>query len=277
MYNSQLKKVGREQTDGKKFAEFRNRVRALCDAAPDSSCAPFLAREIDRLHREIFGEGIDYLREKSLFNGLLLGMEERLAARIFAADDPLCEGLKYAMASNYIDFARLADLNAGAVDTVIAAAERATVDKRTLEAFRGKLTSAKTLCFLHDNCGEIVLDKILIVVIRRLYPQISVVSVVRGAPILNDVTEEDARAVGLDKFARVVGNGTDVPGTPLGEINAETKELLFRSDVVLSKGLGNLETLYGEIPAFYCFCCKCEHIARRFGAPLWSSVFARSS
>ena len=67
------------------------------------------------------------------------------------------------------------------------------VDGGVLSAFKDSLERAETLCFLHDNCGEIVLDKILIRVIKLLYPQISVTSVVRGAPVINDVTVEDAR------------------------------------------------------------------------------------
>ena len=61
-----------------------------------------------------------------------------------------------------------------AVEYVISSAERAKPDKEALLKFKNKLCTAKTLCYLHDNCGEIVLDKILIKVIRRLYTQIKV-------------------------------------------------------------------------------------------------------
>lgn len=276
LFRSQWKKVERDQNDREKLELFRDRVRRLCESAPEDSCAPLLMREIDRIHRDLFGCGIDYSREKSLFNRLLLSMEDRLYARVADAPDPLGEGLKYAMAANYIDFARLADLDENAVDFVMQAAEKTVIDPQTLACLHARLSSAKTMCFLHDNCGEVVLDKILIRIVTRLFPQISVISVVRGSAVINDVTEEDARSVGLDAVARVIGNGTDVPGTPLGEINAEVRDWIGRSDVILSKGLGNLETLYGEVPAFYCFCCKCEHIVRRFSAPLWSSVLIRA-
>ena len=274
LFNSQLKKVEREQPDKVKLERFKTEVKKLCDTAPDEFCAPLLMRSINLIHREIFGTDIDYSREKSAFNNALLKIEDELYSKIIAAPDPVEEALKFSMASNYIDFARLSSLDESSIDVVISAAERATVDKQTLESFESKLKTAKTLCVLHDNCGEIVLDKILIRVIKSKYPQIEVTSVVRGKPIINDVTLFDAQQVGLEKFAKVIDNGTDIPGTYLKEVAPEIKKLLNKSGVILSKGLGNLETLYGEGYAiFYAFNCKCEHISSRFNLPLWSPAF----
>ena len=60
----------------------------------------------------------------------------------------------------------------------------------------------------------------------------------------------------------------------LKEISKETLDAMRGADVLLSKGLGNLETLYGEgFNAFYAFTCKCAHIAEQFGVPLWSAAF----
>ena len=274
LYKSQLKKVEREQTDERLINTFKSGVKILCENPPAHYCAPLLMRDIDGIHREIFGCGIDYSKEKSMFNQKLLSMEDELSARIFSSPDPVKEALKFAMASNYIDFARLCDLNEGSVDLVLAAAARADVDEHTLRLFKDKLAYSYSLLYLHDNCGEIVLDKILIRVIKRLYPRISVTSVVRGEAVINDVTEYDAREVGLDEYAKVIGNGTNVPGTYLKEVTPEVKRLLRDSEVIISKGLGNLETLYGEgSKIFYAFNCKCRHIAERFNLELWSSAF----
>ncbi len=272
LYNSQLSKVVKAK-DGDKFELFKRGVRALCDNPPVNYCAPLLARDINLLHVKIFGEIIDYSAEKSLFNQKLLALEERLYSLITAAADPLTEALKYAITANYIDFARLSDLNEGSIETVIAAARKASVDGAVLSSFKRRLASAKTLCVLHDNCGEIVLDKILIRVILANYG-LKVISVVRGQPIINDVTATDAKETGLDKIAEIVENGSDVPGTYLKEVSVQTIDVLRNADVILSKGLGNLETLYGEgYGAFYAFNCKCAHISRQFGVPLWSACF----
>ena len=274
LYNSQLKKVLREQGGGEKTELFKNGVKELCANPPDYYCAPLLMRDIDRLHRKIFGNGIDYSKEKELFNLKLLEIEEELFSCVNASSDPLAEALKFSMAANYIDFARISDLDENAVDYVIKAARRAEPDICALEKFKNKLKSAKSLCFLHDNCGEIVLDKILIRTIIKLYPAIFVTSVVRGYAIINDVTRADAEQVGLGGYAEITDNGSDVPGTYLEEVSPQTKGLLASADVIVSKGLGNLETLYGAgYSVFYCFTCKCRHIAERFGVPMWSAAF----
>lgn len=272
LYNSQLKKVERQSGADGRFEQFKNGVKLLCTAPPENYCAPLLMRDIDRLHRKIYGCGIDYSNERRLFNGKLLAMEKQIFSKVCACDDPLCEAVKFAMAANYIDFARLPDLDEGAVDTVVKAAERANPDEQTLCLLKSKLKIAKSLCVLHDNCGEIVLDKILIRVILRQYPHIFVNSVVRGSDIINDVTRADAEFINLSEFSRVIDNGTDVPGTYLKQINRDTARLLSESDVIISKGLGNLETLYGEgYSAFYMFTCKCEHISQRFDAEIMSA------
>lgn len=276
LYGSQMKKVESTQTDTEKLQRFRVGVKALCENPPSNYCAPLLMRDIDGLHRNIFGTGIDYTSEKSLFNRALLCLEDRLYAEIMASPDPVCSALKFAMSANYIDFARISDLDDGAVNYVISAAADVQPDNSVLNKLKGKLKNAEKLCFLHDNCGEIVLDKILIRVIKELYPAIRIISVVRGKPIINDVTQDDAREVGLQEYAEVIGNGTNVPGTYLKEVSPRVLRELEECGVVLSKGLGNLETLYGEgYKIFYAFNCKCAHIARRFGAPLWSAVLAR--
>lgn len=271
LYKSQLKKVERERANDEKLKIFKAELRSLCDNPPKNYCAPLLMRDIDGLHAKIFGCGIDYSREKAVFNAALLKLEEQIFANVCAADDPVKQALKYSMAANYIDFARLADLDEGAVDLVMQAALRAEPSADVLELLKNKLKCAKTLCFLHDNCGEIVLDKILIRAIKLQYTQVEVTCVVRGGEIINDVTEIDAKECGLYSIAKVISNGVGVAGTPLLEVNEKTLKAL-ESDVVISKGLGNLETVFGERAGFFIFCCKCNHIAERFEKQLFQSV-----
>lgn len=274
LYNSQLKKVTSTHGDDPKLPVFKERVRALCDSAPENSCAPLLMRGIDDIHREIFGGPIDYSNEKRAFNNALLDMEEAIYARISAADDPVKEGIKYAMAANYIDYARLSGLSGDSIAKVIDAADRAETDDGVYEKFAAALNGANTIAYLHDNCGEIVLDKLLIRAIKGAYPRINVISIVRGGAVINDVTRLDAGETGLNKLAYVADNGTNIPGTYLPGVNALTRAFIKNADVVIAKGLGNLETLYGEVPgAFYMFMCKCEHIAEKFGKKVWDTAF----
>lgn len=274
LYNSQLKKVEKDCLDQNKLRQFKQKIKLLCDAPPEYYCAPLLMRDIDRAHREVFGKGIDYANEKRLFNDCLLAIESEIYDVISGSEVPLKTAIKYAMASNLIDFARLANLDENSVQTVIERAERAVVDDLTFDRFFAALRDAKTVAYLHDNCGEIVLDKLLIRTIKSIFPSVEVVSVVRGGEIINDATKTDAEQVGLNEYSIVIDNGAAVPGTYLQEINERTRTLLHGADVIISKGLGNLETLFGEgYSVFYMFMCKCEHIARAFSLPLWSTAF----
>lgn len=273
LYASQMKKVERTH-GGAALERFRAEVKALCDDPPKAYCAPLLMRDIDGVHRAIFGEGIDYSAEKKAFNSAVLKMEEELFASAMASPDPIAFALSLAAAANYIDFARLSDLDEGSLSYVMNAAARAHIDGQTLSLFKGRLASARTLLYIHDNCGEIVFDKIFIRVMGRLYPQIAFTSLVRGGAIINDATAEDAAYIGLDSCSRVVKSGAAIPGTYLKEVSCEALSLLRQSDVVISKGLGNLETLYGEgYDIFHVFMCKCRHIAERFGSEQWQTAF----
>ena len=273
LYESQLKKVIKMHGENATTELFRRDVRALCDTAPESSCAPLLMRDIDGIYRSIFGKGIDYSEEKNLFNRALLNIEDKLLTQIVDSEEPLKEAVKYAMAANYIDFARLSDLNEDSVKEVISAAERTVVDEETYLKLKDKILNADTMCYLHDNCGEIVLDKIFIRTATMLNPRLRCVSVVRGGEIINDATRRDADMVGLGKFSYVFENGAAIPGTYLKECNLLTSAFIRNSDVVISKGLGNLETLYGSGNGiFYMFMCKCSHIARRFSKNLWETA-----
>lgn len=278
LYNSQLKKVERSHSDPEKLEQFRSRVRALCANPPAHYCAPLLMRDIDRAHREIFGGGIDYSAEKMMFNSAVLAMEEDLFANIKACSDPLAEAVKYAAAANYIDFAKLSDLDADSISVVKQAAEKTVPDAAVLSLLKSRLKSAKTLLYVHDNCGEVVFDKILIRIIKSLYPEISVTSLVRGGEIINDATRKDAEFINLGKYASVEDSGEAVPGTYLKELSPRALSLFNSCDVIISKGLGNLETLFGEgYDIFYIFMCKCEHIARRFNLAQWSTAFVHES
>jgi uncharacterized protein with ATP-grasp and redox domains len=86
----------------------------------------------------------------------------------------------------------------------------------------------------------------------------------------------DAEQVNMFEVADVIGNGSDVLGTCMELISDEARTLIHEADVVLSKGQGNFETLYGcGKNIFYIFLCKCEMFARRFGVPRFTGMLMR--
>ena len=129
---------------------------------------------------------------------------------------------------------------------------------------------------LTDNCGEVVLDKLLIAQIMRVNPKAQVTAIVRGYPTSNDATMEDARQVGLDRVTRVIGNGSDIAGTVPSLVNEETQAALRDSDLVISKGLANYETLSGRgANIYFLFLCKCQLYVDLFEVPLYTGMVVR--
>ncbi len=101
---------------------------------------------------------------------------------------------------------------------------------------------------------------------------------VRGIPILNDATNEDARAAGLDKIVEIIDNGSDVPGTLLEHCNQEFARRLSESDLIIAKGQGNFETLCDEPrDIFFLFKVKCPVIADHAGLAVGTHVLGRSN
>ncbi|MCI5126419.1 MAG: DUF89 family protein, partial [Candidatus Electrothrix sp. AR5] len=126
-----------------------------------------------------------------------------------------------------------------------------------LETLQGK----PKVLYLCDNCGEIVFDGLLIRQLNKLGCQVT--AAVREAPIINDATMADAQTCGLDKICSVISNGTRCPGTSLDACSEEFREHFRAADLIISKGMGNFETL-SEVsaPIFFLFTVKCSQVAR---------------
>lgn len=120
--------------------------------------------------------------------------------------------------------------------------------------------------YLADNCGEIVFDTLLFDEIKKLGGRITLV--VRGAPILNDVTIKELKELGIDKKVdRVLTTGSNAIGVCLREAPPELVEALRGASLIISKGMANYETMseYDFRPIAYLLKTKCETVAEAMG------------
>ncbi|MDO8727290.1 MAG: ARMT1-like domain-containing protein [Candidatus Methanoperedens sp.] len=120
--------------------------------------------------------------------------------------------------------------------------------------------------YLADNCGEIVFDTLLFDEIKKLGGRITLV--VRGAPILNDVTMKELKELGIDKKVdRVLTTGSNAIGVCLKEAPPELVEALSSASLIISKGMANYETMseYDFKPIAYLLKTKCETVAEAMG------------
>lgn len=273
---SKQEKMIRSSEDESKKSEYLHQLLKLLYDHGQTSSAPELAEQINILYKNIWGVEEDCTKIKHQYNQLLLKKEPELEAKIYKASDPVQECIKYVCAANYIDFSAVADVNEATFEKLLKKAAAESVDQDEYILFKQDLSTAQNLVYLTDNCGEIVLDKIFIKCLQRTYPDLQIHVIVRGFNTLNDATMEDAMEVGLTDIVPCTGNGNAAPGTVLKRLNEESLTLLNEADVIISKGQGNFESLYGErLNPYFLFLCKCELFVRRFGLEQYASVFKK--
>ena len=136
---------------------------------------------------------------------------------------------------------------------------------------RERILFARTIGVLLDNSGEAAFD---VPLLRRLAEEGRTVWIgVKGGPVIDDLTESEARRLGLSAYGEIVSNGNRGVGTDLGLCSREFRERIGGSDLLLSKGQANFETLYGNVRnAFFLFRCKCPVVSRALGRPVGDLV-----
>jgi uncharacterized protein with ATP-grasp and redox domains len=250
------------------------RIRELLDNRGEDDTSPYMVYRFNKVHEEFFGAGADYTQVKKTYNDLVLGMEENLRAEIKNAADPIAKALVMARIGNYIDFGAMNHVDTDTFLGLFRDTELREDEKKTYASFLQACARAESFLLLCDNCGEIVLDKLLIEQLSLRFPQLKFYAMVRGGSILNDVTEEDAKYVGLDQAAEIVSNGAPVGGTIYSLLPEEARSVLDGADVILSKGQGNYESLSGRgYHVFYALLCKCDLFTSRFDVPRLTGIF----
>ncbi len=242
---------------------------------------PHLSRRIHRLVRRHTGDGDPYADIKRRSNAAALAALPDLRRLVETHDDPFSAAVRLSIAANVLDVgrgvARLDDRVGGggpAGARVVDAVAGSLVDplEGDVEEFRRAVSEARRILFLTDNCGEIVVDRLLL----EQLPDGRVTVAVRGRPVLNDATRDDALAAGLDELAPVVDNGSDVPGTVLADCSAEFRHAFAAADLVIAKGQGNYETLSdADADVFFLFRVKCALVADHAGLPKGANALLR--
>ena len=262
-----------ENTTIEKQVEYKQKLLRMIGNAPAELSAPVVSRDIKKLQYDMFQIEDDYEDIKFHFNELMLTFERSIMEDVQQSPDPLYRAIGYAMMGNYIDFGAMDSVDETYLKELLDSVKDRTFDDVSYELFQMDLKTKKTLVYLTDNCGEIVMDKILIQTIQKQYPQLDVTVIVRGFPIINDATMEDARQVGMDQIAKVIGNGQGIPGTYYEELSQEAKDKIDMADIIIAKGQGNFETLrMCQKNIYYIFLCKCEMFARQFEVPRFTGI-----
>lgn len=192
--------------------------------------------------------------------------------------NPLYTSVKLAILGNSLDL-MVAD-SAVTFENSIKERVEAPLALEIYSDFEQQLRASNRLVYFGDTAGEIVFDKLLIETIKDLHSA-EIVFVVRSVPTLNDATLTEARFIGMDKITRVVENGIDgpLPGTVLGRCSNEVNDLARHSDLIISKGGGNFDTLDEEREHLhkkisFLLLSKCEPYYRHFGVEIYQPILA---
>lgn len=268
--------LARKLGDDKKADEFlRELTRQFLDL-PRHLPSPALTPGTNELLRRYYGLEPDRFREeKRSANAFVLERMADIRRRVRTSEDPVRAALQFAILGNYLDFSALGDqVSFEALDRMLEEALEMPLDPEMLRQFKAELAQGRKLVYLTDNAGEIGFDRVCAEVLKEHYPHLNIVFCVRGGIAQNDATREDAAVVGID--FPIIDTGAAIAGLIPEMAGAEALEAMETADVILSKGMANVECLYGSgYHIYFAFLVKCDKFMRIFQKPLMTPMFIK--
>ena len=255
---------------------FARRLMQLYMDAPAWASSPWFGPQVADLLQEMYGLPIDRFREeKQLSNRFVLERLDQIRDRIQAAPDPVYAGAQFSVLGNYLDFGALqGQVSFEALEEMLDKGLDMDLDREVYRELCRDLESAKTLLYLTDNAGEIGFDRLFAEEIAKKYPHLAITFCVRGQIAQNDATREDAAAVGIP--FPIIDNGSRIAGTQLDQLSEEADRALKTADVIIAKGMGNTETMFGcGLNVYYAFLVKCQRFVNVFGKPMFTPMLVK--
>lgn len=194
---------------------------------------------------------------------LALELLPKLRKIVEKAEEPFNAAVCLAAAGNIIDYGINRDLDLAGVEESIVSILDQPYDRNAAAVLKQKMDEADSILYMLDNCGEAVIDRLVMEPYRE-----KLTVGVRGFPVLNDVTPADAVESGID-FAPVIDTGDATAGISFTRSKKEFLDKLHSVDLVIAKGQGNFESMEHifKRPVFYLFRSKCEVITTLLNCP----------
>jgi len=241
----------------------REVTKKLLESNWDST-PPELAHRVHKIVKSLTNEKDPYKEVKRESNDLVLKMYPALKEKVEESRDPLRTAVRLAIAGNIIDFGPLQEFNLEKTVREVLKKKFAIDD---YEQLKQNLKDAETLLFFADNAGEIGFDRLLVETFLKARKLEKISFVVKGGPIINDATIEDAIYMGLCDLPNIeflkLSNGD--AGTGPERSSQTVKRWIKKHDLVISKGQGNYEGLSEHNGLFFMLMAKCPVIASDLG------------
>lgn len=262
--------------DEAKTTAFAKEIMKMYLNAPEGASAPWFGPQVADLLRDMYGVPIDrFHQEKIDSNNFILERMDTIREKVRSAPDPVLAGLQFAILGNYLDYSALqGKVDFGTLEDMLTKARDMVLDEANYAAFCQDLEAGKKLLYLTDNAGEIGFDRVFAEAIHEKYPHLEITFCVRGDIAGNDATREDAKIIGIP--FPVIDNGNRVAGTQMDQLSEEAANAIENADVILAKGMANVETMYGcGHNIYYAFLIKCPRFVNIFGKEMFTPMLVR--
>ena len=238
----------------------------------DTSKPPaFTTTFIHRKIRQMLG--MDPFKDiKSEYNQIALELYPSLKTTIENSPDPLWTSIRLAIAGNVIDFGIFTSVD---IEGTISKALNSKIAVDDYNSLKDAVSYADEILYLTDNAGEIVFDRLFIETLIQLGKKVK--AVVKGSPVINDSTMEDAKESSLTKICEIMDNGSEAVGTILDWTSSTFQKTFKNAQLIISKGQANFETLIGtEKKLFFLFQSKCDVVSKELSLSTGSMLLKKS-
>jgi len=256
------------------------KVSAIVSNLEPDSPPPVYGREIHTALKELLADDDPYFPHKKLSNDNALELFPLIEKEVKEASEPLSKAVQVAISGNIIDYGAPGSGDMGTIKESLSDALGIKLDSTAINLFKKDTVEAKKILYIGDNAGEIVFDRPLIELLGRE----KTVFAVRGEIILNDATRQDIEYTELFDGVSTIDTGDSTPGIAPERSSREFMAEFKSADVVILKGQGNFETLFGldlsawrktTSPFYYLFKAKCGPVAEMTGLKTGSVAFLR--
>jgi len=205
-----------------------------------SSSPPVVAAPLYELMAHMANKIDLYDEQKALATDQARQYLPFLREQIDKSDDPFMALLKTAVVGNVIDLAAEVSFDLhGAIMGVF----DLPFGHDDTQKLKQQVQQSKSILYIGDNAGEHLFDMLAIETMLKLFPHLNITYMVRGNPIINDVTIKEALEAQIDKVCSVVDSGVNTPGFVYERATEEAQRLFDTSDLIIAKGMGNYECM----------------------------------
>jgi uncharacterized protein with ATP-grasp and redox domains len=225
--------------DEKKHEQILREVLFLAGKMDLSESPPAMAQKIHRVIRQLTETDDPYKLLKRRFNEFALELFPKFQGLVSSYAKPFEAAVRLAIAGNIIDLGAKCSLGLSEAEKVIEQTMTEPFDMTDFKAFQDATDRAEDILYLADNAGEIVFDRPLL---EQIGPS-KITFVVKGTPVINDATIDDAEEAGITNLVEVIDKNSGI----------------YREEI--------LYLIKEELPGYYDYATRVKKYVDRRGTP----------